>query len=240
MQSQSIYQHFCTITLIIKFKCNLKSTQLKQSWKRTKLKVSNFPTENKLQGLWFKMVEQKQVHSFPPARAQNHNELFNNMDRRTLEPTKKRYPMSKDKEVAVRQQEGHVNGEFKYHPTRWVTHKLDSNNTKKVLPLLWRFWTPHQAAQPGTWQKDWEFPGNLIFKANGIWLEKRLPQDWGNQRLQSWRIQNLECTKTQRKGAVTPPETEPKPPASPAKTPEKAWVGKGSQQEQQGRNLLPP
>ena len=29
----------------------------------------------------------------------------------------------------------------------WVTHKLEKNNTKEVLPLLWRFWTLHQSSQ---------------------------------------------------------------------------------------------
>ena len=37
-----------------------------------------------------------------------------------------------------------------------------------------------------------------------------LPQNWGKQRLQSWRSQtSLVHAKTQRKGAVIPPETEP-------------------------------
>ena len=33
-------------------------------------------------------------------------------------------------------------------PTSWVTHKLENNNTKEVLPLLWRFWTPCQYSHP--------------------------------------------------------------------------------------------
>ena len=41
-----------------------------------------------------------------------------------------------------------------------------------------------------------------------------LPQDWGKQRLQSWRAQNLVHAKTERKGAVTLQETEPKLSAS--------------------------
>ena len=41
-----------------------------------------------------------------------------------------------------------------------------------------------------------------------------LPQDWGKHRLQSWRAQNFVHTKTQRKGAVTLQETEPKLSAS--------------------------
>ena len=42
--------------------------------------------------------------------------------------------------------------------------------------------------------------------------------------------QSLECTKTQRKGAVTPQETEPKLPSSVGGSPVEA-VGKGSPQE---------
>ena len=32
---------------------------------------------------------------------------------------------------------------------RWVTHRWENNNTKEVLALLWRFWTPCQVSQPG-------------------------------------------------------------------------------------------
>ena len=40
----------------------------------------------------------------------------------------------------------------------------------------------------GIWQRDWESPGNL--KLEGQWnLITRFPQDWGKQRLQSWRTQ---------------------------------------------------
>ena len=45
-------------------------------------------------------------------------------------------------------------------PTRCVTLKLENNNTKEVLPPLWRFWTPCKAPSLGIWQKDWESPGN--------------------------------------------------------------------------------
>ena len=34
-------------------------------------------------------------------------------------------------------------------PARLVTHKLENNNTKEVLPLLWRYLAPCQASQPG-------------------------------------------------------------------------------------------
>ena len=45
------------------------------------------------------MVEQKDVHSSSPPRAPK-SQLVIELDRRVLEPTKKRYPMSKDKEEA--------------------------------------------------------------------------------------------------------------------------------------------
>ena len=55
-------------------------------------------------------------------------------------------------------------------PTRWVTHKLENNSTKEVLPLLWRFWTPCQASRPEDTTKglgilkesDLEAQGDLI------------------------------------------------------------------------------
>ena len=46
-------------------------------------------------------------------------------------------------------------------PARCVTHKLENNNTKEFLQLLWRFWTPLQASQPWNLTKGlaihWEF-----------------------------------------------------------------------------------
>ena len=79
--------------------------------------------------------------------------------RRMLEPTKKRYSTSKDKEEAtVRQQEGHNHEKIKSQ-THWsVTHKLENNNTKEVLLLLCRFKNPHQASQPGDLTKELGIP----------------------------------------------------------------------------------
>ena len=66
-------------------------------------------------------------------------------------------------------------------PTRWVIHKLEnSNNTKQVLPLLWMFWTPHQASQPGDWTKGLRIPRE--FGLEGQWdLTVRPPQNWEQQ-----------------------------------------------------------
>ena len=49
--------------------------------------------------------------------------------------------------------------------TRWVTQKLDNNNTKEVLALLWRFYAPHQSSQPvGSSKKT----GNLTWRTVGF------------------------------------------------------------------------
>ena len=59
-----------------------------------------------------------------------------------------------------------------------------------------------------------------------------LPQDWETGRNRDFTLgghkQNLVCTRTERKGAVTPQETEPDLPASVGGSPVEAWVGSGS------------
>ena len=71
------------------------------------------------------------------------------INRRMLEPIKKRYPMSKDKEELRDGRRGAIMMTSNPIPIGWTTHKLENNNTKEVLPLLWRFRTPRQASQPG-------------------------------------------------------------------------------------------
>ena len=52
-------------------------------------------------------------------------------------------------------------------PTRWATHYLENNNTKEVLPLLWRFWTSCQAFQLGDSAKELGIPRECDFE--GQW-----------------------------------------------------------------------
>ena len=47
----------------------------------------------------------------------------------------------------------------------WATYKLENNNAKELLPLLWRLWIPCQASQPGDLTKG------LTLKASAIWLQ---------------------------------------------------------------------
>ena len=61
-------------------------------------------------------------------------------------------------------------------PAECMTHKLENNNTREVLWLLWRFGTPCQISQPGAPTK-----GLGILRESdleGQWdLTIRLPQD---------------------------------------------------------------
>ena len=52
-----------------------------------------------------------------------------------------------------------------------MTHKLEKNNTKELLPLLQRFWTPHQSSQSGDLTKGLGIPGDLTLKAGRIFLQ---------------------------------------------------------------------
>ena len=98
--------------------------------------------------------------------------------RRTLEPTKKRYPRPKTKKLQGDGRRGAST--IKSNPifTRWVTHNLEDNNTKEVLPLLWKFWVPCQASQPGDLVKGLGIPRNSDFEGQQD-LIIGLPQDWG-------------------------------------------------------------
>ena len=60
------------------------------------------------------------------------------INRRMLEPTKKRYPTSKDKQEATERWYGGWAIMIKSNPipAGWVTYKLENNNFKEIIPLL--------------------------------------------------------------------------------------------------------
>jgi len=74
----------------------------------------------------------------------------------------------------------------------WMTHRLQNSNTKEVPALLWRFWTPHQASQPGDLTEGLGIPRESDLEGQQD-LITGLPEDWGKQRLQSWRAQMRFC-----------------------------------------------
>ena len=54
---------------------------------------------------------------------------------------------------------------------KWVINNLKNNNTKEVLPLLWRFCASYQASQPG-------ISGKQTGNPRGIWLWRRVGFDY--------------------------------------------------------------
>ena len=109
-------------------------------------------------------------------------------------------------------------------PPRWMTHRLENSNTKEVLPLFWRFRTPCQGSQPGDLTKGLGTPRDLTLKASGTWLQDFHGTGGNRDFSLGGHKQNLANTKTQRKGAVNPQETEPKLPASFGRSPVEEWV----------------
>ena len=61
---------------------------------------------------------------------------MNTINRRMLEPTKKRYPTFEDKEAQQDGRRGAIMIKSNPIPARLVTHRLENNNTKEVLALL--------------------------------------------------------------------------------------------------------
>ena len=109
------------------------------------------------------------------------------IDRKTLELTKKHtlHPKTKEKP----QWDGRRGAiTIKSNPITagWVTHKLENTYTTEVHPLEWRFWAPCQASQPGGPARRGGIPRESDFEG---WrdLITGLRQDWGKQRLHSWK-----------------------------------------------------
>ena len=115
------------------------------------------------------------------------------MDRRTPEPPKKWYSMSKTKRPVVRWQSSTITIKWNPITAGWVTHKLENNNTKEVLPLLQRFWTSPQVSQPGDLIKGLGIPMQSDLAGQRD-LITGLSGAWGRGRLQSWRAQTKFCT----------------------------------------------
>ena len=113
---------------------------------------------------------------------------------------------------------------IKFIPAGWVTHRLKNNNTKKfctiVKVLNCRSGFPAWGSKKGT--------GNTqaIWPWGPVGFDYRPFRGLGETEAPVLRRhkQNFACTKTQRKGVMTPQETEPKLPASAAGPPVEAWA----------------
>ena len=94
------------------------------------------------------------------------------IDRKTLELTRKDTPHPKTKEKPQWDgRRGTITIKSNPITAGWVTHKLENTYATEVHQLEWRFWAPHQASQPGGWQREEEFLENQTLKASGIWLQ---------------------------------------------------------------------
>ena len=109
------------------------------------------------------------------------------INRKTLELTKKYTPHPKTKEEPQwGGRRGTITIKSNLITTGWVTHKLENNYTTEVHPLEWRFWSPRQAFQAGGLAMGGGIPRES--ECEGQWdLTAGNWQDWGKQRLHSWR-----------------------------------------------------
>ena len=130
------------------------------------------------------------------------------IDRRILELTKNRYLLSKDKAETATRQENQNMGKWNPIPARSGNHKLEKNNSKDVLPLVWRFRAPHQASRSGNLAQGLESPGNLSLTTSGIWLQAFQCPGENRDATFGGHRQSCACPKAQGKGAVTAQETE--------------------------------
>ena len=88
-------------------------------------------------------------------------------------------------------------------PIGWVIHRLENNNIKEVLAVLWRILTPCRLPSLEIQQRDWESPGNLAVRVSGIWLA--LAEDWGKQTLQSWTAETKFCRHQEPEKRISDP-----------------------------------
>ena len=105
------------------------------------------------------------------------------IDRRMLEPSKKRYPRPEIKKKLQRNgRRGTIPVKSNPIPARWVIHRLENNNTKDVLALFWRFWIPTPCFS--VWRYD-----KGIGNPQGIW-------PWGPARFDYRPFRGLRLTET--------------------------------------------
>ena len=108
-----------------------------------------------------------------------------------MEPTKKDISRPKKKKL---QQDGRRGTNMiksnpisvRWWPTNWrtITSKTFSHSCEGSKPYV-------RLSSLGSWQRDWESPGNLTVKASRLWLQDS--HRTGKQRLRCWRAQTKSC-----------------------------------------------
>ena len=117
--------------------------------------------------------------------------IATSIDRRTMEPTKKDISRPKKKKL---QQDGRRGTNIiksnpisvRWWPTNWrtITSKMFSHSCEGSKPHV-------RLPSLGSWQRDWESPGNLTVKASRLWLQDS--HRTGKQRPHCWRAQTKSC-----------------------------------------------
>ena len=114
-------------------------------------------------------------------------------------------------------------------PIRWMTHKLENNNTKELPALFWKFWTPHQASQPGYLTKVLGIPRKSGLESQ--WdLIIGLLEDWGKHRLVLQGTNQILCTQGPRRNDQWPYRRLKQKYLCVGGPPVEAWVSRGSTQ----------
>lgn len=108
----------------------------------------------------------------------------------------------------MRWQAGCNHDKSKSHTTGWATHKLETVVPKK-FSLCCEGSEPHvRLPSLGIQQRDWEPAGNLTLKGRGFDYRAFTELGETDSTLRTHK-QNLACTRTQGKGAVTRQYMEP-------------------------------
>ena len=105
-------------------------------------------------------------------------------------------------------------------------HRIALGKKKSLLHMNYFH---NRFPSPGTWQRDWEPPGNLTLKASGIWLQNLHK----TEETDSWKAEAKPVhTRTQEKEAMTLQETDPEVPVSVQESLAEVWVDSGLLQGQ--------
>ena len=111
-----------------------------------------------------------------------------------FEPTKKDTPRPETKEKSQQDgKRGAIMIKSNLIPNGWAANKMEKNYSTEVLPLLWKFWAPCQAFQPGNPAKSEREREREIRYPQGIWL---------------WRPAGFDCRTSTRPGWTEPPLLE--------------------------------
>ena len=145
-------------------------------------------------------MAEKDMHSSPSARASKLQLAVEQpLTGGCWNPPQKYIPCPKTKKAQWNSRRSTTTIKSNPIPAGLVTHKLENNNTKGVFPLLWRFWTPCQASQPGDPTKRLGIPRESDLEGQQD-LIIGLSLDSGKQsgRLQSWMAQTKSRTQQER------------------------------------------